>query len=171
MKKYFLLCLHLKFKYFNFCEIFSQQKQSDFFLEPRGHFTRFKKYSQGGRPIALSSLREDRPQYILKIRIIELQPSFRLQRFFAGTLRKWRLISLLGYFSLARDSVGYWGKTWMKIRHKATICLKKRSSSRLGRGAWRSSGFCVGGFWGVSVGLAVWMQFLQSYIVSLMFQV
>ena len=42
-KKYLSLCSHLKFKYFNFCEVFSQRSQSDFFLESRGHFTRIKK--------------------------------------------------------------------------------------------------------------------------------
>ena len=60
-------------KYFNFCEIFLQLNQSDFFLESRGHFTRIEKFSQNGHPTALSGLREDRPQYILKTRIIELQ--------------------------------------------------------------------------------------------------
>ena len=34
-------------------------------------------------PAALSDLREDRPQYILKIRIIELQTSSCLRQFFA----------------------------------------------------------------------------------------
>ena len=38
-KKYLSLCSHLKFKYFNFCEIFLQRNESDFFLESRGHFT------------------------------------------------------------------------------------------------------------------------------------
>ena len=76
-EKYLSLCSHLKFKYFNFCEIFLKRKQSDFFLESRGHFTRSKKFSQNGRPTVLSGLREDRPQYILKTRIIELAAVFR----------------------------------------------------------------------------------------------
>ena len=33
-------------------------------------------------------LKRDRPRYILKTRVIELQTSFRLRQFFAGTLRK-----------------------------------------------------------------------------------
>ena len=78
----------LKFKYFNFCEIFSQRNQSDFFLESRGHFTRIKKFLQNGRPTALSGLREERLQYILKTRIIELETSFRLRQFFAAALKK-----------------------------------------------------------------------------------
>ena len=57
-----------------------------------------KKFSQNGRPTALSGLREDRPQNILKTRIIELQTSYRLRQFFAGTLRKWRLIFPPKYF-------------------------------------------------------------------------
>ena len=39
-----------------------QQNLSDFC----GHFTRMKKFSQNGRPTALSGLRENRPQYNLK---------------------------------------------------------------------------------------------------------
>ena len=104
-KKYLSLCLHLKFKHFNFCEIFSQRNQSDFFSESRGHFTRIKNLLQNGRPTALSGLREERPQYILKTRIIALQISFRLRQFFAGTLRKWRLIFLPRYFPLTKNSV------------------------------------------------------------------
>ena len=73
---------------------FLTAKPIDFFLESRGHFARNEKFSQNGRPTALSGLREDRPQYILKTRIIELQTSFRLRQFFAGSLRKWRLIFL-----------------------------------------------------------------------------
>ena len=103
-EKYLSVCLHLQFKCFNFCEIFLQRNQSDFFLESRGHFTRIEKFSQNGRPTALSRLREDRPQYILKTRIIERQ-IFRLRQFFAGTLRKWRLIFLPRYFSLTKNSV------------------------------------------------------------------
>ena len=57
------------------------------------------------RPTALSGLREDRPQYILKTRINDLQTNFRLRQFFAGTLRKWRLIFLLRYSSLTKNSV------------------------------------------------------------------
>ena len=70
-KKYLPLNPHLKFKYFNFCEIFLRRNQSDFFREPRGHFRRIKNFSQNGRATALSDLREDRP--ILKTRITELQ--------------------------------------------------------------------------------------------------
>ena len=84
---------------------FLTANQSVFFLESRGHFTRIKKFLQNGRPTALSGLKEDRPQYILKTRIIELQTSFCLQQFFAGTLRKWRLIFLPRYFSLTKNSV------------------------------------------------------------------
>ena len=97
-KNIFWLCSHLKFKYFNFREIFLHRNQSDFFLESRGHFTRIQKFLQNGHPTALSGLREDRPQYILKTRIIELQTSFRFRWVFAGTLRKWRLTFLLRYF-------------------------------------------------------------------------
>ena len=103
-EKYILLCSHLKFKYFNFCEIFFQRNQSDFFLESCGHFTRIEKFAQNGRPTALSGLREDRPQYILKTKIIERQ-TFPLRQFFAGTLRKWRLIFLPRYFSPTKNSV------------------------------------------------------------------
>ena len=60
---------------------------------------------------ALSDLSKDRPQYILKARIIELQTSFRLRQFFAGTLRKWRLIFLPRYFSLAKNSAAI-GETY-----------------------------------------------------------
>ena len=77
-EKYFSLCSHLKFKYFNFCEVFLQRNQSDFFLESRGHFTRIEKFSQNGRPTALSGFRGDRLQYILKTRSIERQ-TFRLR--------------------------------------------------------------------------------------------
>ena len=86
-EKYLPLCSLLKFKYFNFCEIFSQQNQSDFFLVSRGPFTRIKKFSQNGGPTALSGLREDRHQYILKTRVTKLQTSFRFRQFFAGTLK------------------------------------------------------------------------------------
>ena len=80
-KKYLSLCSHLKFKYLNFCEIFAQRNQSDFFLESRGHFTKIKKVSPNGRPTALSGpKKEDRPQYILKTRIIKLQTSFHSKR-------------------------------------------------------------------------------------------
>ena len=114
-EKYLSLCSHLKFKYFNFCEIFLQRNQSEFFLESRGHFTRIEKFSQNGHPTALSGLRKYRPQYILKTRIIERQTS-RLRQFFAGTLRKWRLIFLPRYFSLTKNSVSYRRKAWMEIR-------------------------------------------------------
>ena len=101
--------------FLNFCEIFLQRNQLEFFLESRGHFTRIEKFSQNGRPTALSGLREDRPQYILKTRIIERQ-TFRLRQFFAGTLRKWRLIFLPRYFSLTKNSVSYRRKALMEIR-------------------------------------------------------
>ena len=84
---------------------FLQRNQSDFFLESRGHFTRIKKLLQNGRPTTLLGLREDRPQCSLKTRIIELHTSSRLRQFFAGTLRKWRLIFLLIYFSLTKNSI------------------------------------------------------------------
>ena len=83
---------------------FLTAKPSDFFLESCGHFTRIEKLSQNGRPTALSGLREDRSKYILKTRIIECH-TFHLQQFFAGTLRKWRLIFLLRYFSLTENSI------------------------------------------------------------------
>ena len=35
----FALFIYLKFTYFNFCEIFLLQNQSDFFLKSRGAFT------------------------------------------------------------------------------------------------------------------------------------
>ena len=68
-------------------------------------FTKIKKFSPNGRLTALSGLREDRPQYILKTRIIQLQIRFRLRHFFAGNLRKWRLIFLSRYFSLTTNRV------------------------------------------------------------------
>ena len=117
-KKYLLLCSHLKFKYSNCCEIFLQRNQSDFFLESRGHYTKIKKFLQNGRPTVLRSLREDIPQYILKSRVIELQTSFRLLQFFAGTLRKWRLIFLPRNCSLTKNSVNDRWKVWMEIRLK-----------------------------------------------------
>ena len=49
---------------------------------------KIKKNSQNGRPLALIGLREDKPRYVLKARIVELQTSFRLRQFFAETLRK-----------------------------------------------------------------------------------
>ena len=98
-----------------FCEIFLQRNQSDFFLESPGHFTRIEKISQNGRPTALTGLREDRPQYLLKTRIIE-RHTFRLRQFFAGILRKWRLIFLPRYFSLTKNSVSDRRKAWMEIR-------------------------------------------------------
>ena len=118
-KKYSSLCSHLKLKCFNFSEIFLQRNQSDFFLESRGYFTRIENFSQNGRLTALSGLRKDRPQYILKARIIELQTSFRLRHiFFAGTLRKWILIFLPRYFFLTKNSVSDRRKVWMEIRLK-----------------------------------------------------
>ena len=121
-EKYLSLCQHLKFQYFNLCEIFLQRNQSDFFFESRGHFTRFEKFSQNGRPTALSGPREDRPQYILKTRIIERQ-TFRLRQCFDETLRKWRLIFLLSYFSPTKNSVsdrrgwksGFW-MHWLAVK-------------------------------------------------------
>ena len=74
-------------------------------LGSRVHFSRIKNFSQNGRPTALPGLREYRPQYILKTRITELQTSFCLRQFFDGTLRKWKLIFLLRYFSLTKNSV------------------------------------------------------------------
>ena len=46
-----------------------QQNLSDFC----GHFTRMKKFSQNSRPTALPGLREDKPQYNLKTKMIEIQ--------------------------------------------------------------------------------------------------
>ena len=100
---YLSLCSHLKFKYFNFFEIFLQRNQSDFFSESHGHFTRIKKFLQYGRPTALSSLREDRPQYILKTRIIQLQISFCFRQFFRWNSKKVELIFLPRYFSLTTN--------------------------------------------------------------------
>ena len=127
-KKYLSLCSHLKFKYFNFCEIFLQQNQSDFFWVT-WTFHEDKKFWQNGRHTALSDLREDRPQYIVKTRITELQISFRLRQFFAGTLIKWRLIFLPRYFSLTKDSVNDRRKMWMEIRLKLRLFNKMISSS------------------------------------------
>ena len=53
-----------------------QQDLSDF----RGHFTRMKKFSQNGRPTALPGLREERPQYKLKTKMIEIQTIVRALR-------------------------------------------------------------------------------------------
>ena len=74
-------------------------------LELRGHYTRINKSLQNGRPTALRGLRKDRPRYILRTRTIEFQTSFRLLHFFAGTLRKWRLICLPRNFSLTKNCV------------------------------------------------------------------
>ena len=105
-KIYFVL-FAFEIQTFQLLPNFLTAKQSDSFLESREHFRRITKISQNGRPTALSGLREDRPQYILKTRITELQTSFRLRQFFAGTgtLRKCRLIILLRYFSLTKSSV------------------------------------------------------------------
>ena len=105
VRKIFFALFTFEVEYFNFFEIFLQRNQSDFFLESRGHFTKIEKFPQNGRPTALSGLREDRPQYILKTRIIEIQASFRLIRYFAKTLRKWGLIFLPRYFSLTKNNV------------------------------------------------------------------
>ena len=94
---------------------YSETNQTSF----RGHFTRIKKILQNGRLTALSGLREGRPQYILKTRIMELQISFRLRQFLVGTLRKWRLISLPRYFSLTKNSVSDRRTMWMEIRLNA----------------------------------------------------
>ena len=48
-ENYLLLCSHLKFKYFDFCEIFLQRNQSDFFVKSRGAITVTKKILQNGR--------------------------------------------------------------------------------------------------------------------------
>ena len=108
-EKIFFACSHLKFKLFNFWEIFLQRNQSDFFRESREHFTRIKKVSQNGCPTGLAGLREDLlhyiifiMHYILKTRITELQTSFLLRQSFAGTLRK---CFLLRYLSLTKNSV------------------------------------------------------------------
>ena len=53
-----------------------RQNLSDF----RGHFTRMKKVSQNGRPTVLPGLKENRPQYNLKTKIIELQTIVRTLR-------------------------------------------------------------------------------------------
>ena len=92
-----------------------------------------KNFLQNGYPTALSGLREDRPQYALKTRIIELQTSFRFWQFFTGTLRKWRLIFLQRYFSLTKNSISDSRKVWMEIR------LKKISTSKT---AWIISILC-----------------------------
>ena len=102
-RKYLSLCSHLKFKYFNFCEIFLQRNQSDFFLESCGHFMRIEKFSQNGRPTALSGLREDRSQYILKNKNYRAS-HFSLATVFRLDWRKWRLILLPRYFSLTKNS-------------------------------------------------------------------
>ena len=62
-------------------------------------------FLQNGRPTALSGLREERLQYILKTRIIELETSFRLRQFFTAALEKWRLTFLPRYFSLTKNNV------------------------------------------------------------------
>ena len=97
--------VRIEVQIFQLLRNFLTAKPIRLFLESRGHFTRIKKFLQNGLPTALSGLREGGPQYILKTRIIELQISFRLRQFFAGTLRKWRLIFLLRYFSLTKNSV------------------------------------------------------------------
>ena len=56
-KKYLSVCLHLKFKYFNFCEIFSHETNQTFFLSYEN-----KKFSQNDRPTALSGLIDEKPQ-------------------------------------------------------------------------------------------------------------
>ena len=95
--------LHSRLKldfHFHFSLVASQTS----FLSQVDILTRTENFSQNDRPTALSGLREDRPQYILKTRIIELQTSFCLRKFFAETLRKWRLILLPRYISLTRKA-------------------------------------------------------------------
>ena len=97
--------VRIKVQIFQLLRNFLTAKPIRLFLESRGHFTRIKKFLQNGRPTALSGLREERLQYILKTRIIELETSFRLRQFFAAALKKWRLTFLPRYFSLTTNSV------------------------------------------------------------------
>ena len=74
-------CLHLKFKCYNFCEIFWKRNQSDFFFESRGHFTKIKKFYK--MAVLLHDQVPENTDFsiILKTRINELQTSFRLRQF------------------------------------------------------------------------------------------
>ena len=84
-KNYLLLCSHLKFRYFNFCDVFSQRSQSNSFLSQLDISRRSKdkkKTSQNGRPTALVGLRED----IFLNKNYRAFTSFHLRRFFPGTL-------------------------------------------------------------------------------------
>ena len=71
--------VRIEVQIFQLLRNFLKAKPIRLFLESRGHFKRIKKFLQNGRPTALSGLREERLQYILKTRTIELETSFRLQ--------------------------------------------------------------------------------------------
>ena len=74
------LSLYLRFKYFNFCKCsYSETNQTSLIiLCVTWAFYKDQKILQNDCPTALSGPREERPQYIPKTRIIELQTSFRL---------------------------------------------------------------------------------------------
>ena len=80
-KKDLSLCLQLKLKYFNFCEIFLQQNQSYFLVKSLGHVTKIKNVLQNGRPTALSGLKKTGISIILKTRIKGLKLVFPCDRF------------------------------------------------------------------------------------------
>ena len=69
-EKYLSLCLQLKFKYSNFCEIFLQQNQSNFFLESRG--------SKNVHKMAASQLYQAKEKMDLSIFSKQELSSFRL---------------------------------------------------------------------------------------------
>ena len=54
----------------------------------RNRFTKIKKFLRNGRPTVLSGLREDRQQYVLKTRTIELQTYFSLATVFRWNSKK-----------------------------------------------------------------------------------
>ena len=113
----------LKFKYFNFCEILTAKPIR---LSPWDTWTfhEDQEFLQNGRPTALSGLREERLQYILKT-IIELETSLSLRQFFAAALKKWRLTFIPRYFSPTKNSVSDNRNVWMEIRLNSLQSLKQ----------------------------------------------
>ena len=103
-------------------EKFSYSETNQTFSLSHVDISRWLKYfSQTGRPTASSGRREERHQYFLKTRIIELETSFRLRQFFAATLRKWRLIFPPKYFSLTKNSVSDSRNVWMEIKFNVQL--------------------------------------------------
>ena len=136
-EKYLSLCSHLKFKYFDLCEIFLQWSHSDFFLKSRGIVTAIKNYKMA-LFTAWSGQEKKDISIILKTKLSGCGLVFVCDSFLLHWKR--RLISRWRNFSPKKMATGKGERSqWKTGLRWRNFTLKKNGVSEMSK--WKSGLF------------------------------